>query len=198
MKKTALALILLMLAVFCFAAASADVEGYWVDLPDEVYADLNGFVNAYFTVPSGGQQIIISCSDSSAFRNMGIGYTSKGSFLSFQMTALGEYTVHFTAGDAFNKDIQIIVETPATAIHMEQDPMIVEVGQTVPFRYTTEGGSLHNPLRSYNSEALSFDLWADPMTLTGQQTGMYTVNLSQGLGSFEVYVVDHCENVQIS
>ncbi|MBQ6175355.1 MAG: hypothetical protein IJK28_12120, partial [Clostridia bacterium] len=159
---------------------------------------LNAFISAPYSVPSGGAPISISCSDPSAYRSMGTGYTSAGPFFSFQMTAVGEYTLTFASESGFSKDVRVIVETPATAVHLEQDPMIVEVGQTVPFRYTTEGGSLHNPLRSYNSTAMSFDLWADPMTLTGLQTGCYSVNLSQGLGSFQVYVVDHCEDVQIS
>ena len=198
MKKIALALMLLMLAVFCSAAALADTEGYWVDLPDEIYVDLNAFISAPYSVPSGGAPISISCSDPSAYRSMGTGYTSAGPFFSFQMTAVGEYTLTFASESGFSRDVRVIVETPATAVHLEQDPLIVELGQTVPFRYTTEGGSLHNPLRNYNSDALSFDLWADPMTLTGLQAGSYSVGLSHGLGSFTVYVVDHCENVQIS
>ena len=198
MRKIITILALLMITVLCAAVASADSEGYRVDLPDEIYADQNGYISAPYGIPSGGKPIRISCSDPSAFRSQGTGHTSTGPFFYFQMTAIGEYTLHFTSESGFSKDVRVIVEKPATAVHLEQDTIYMEVGQTVPFRYTTEGGSLHNPLQKYNTGALSFDLWADPMTLTGLKTGRYTVELSRGLGSFQVYVTDPCENVQIS
>ncbi len=197
MKRT-LILALAILTVFCCASlASAQTDGYWVDLQDEISVALNENIRAYFGRPEGSGWISIVCSDPAAFQDLGVGYTDQRPYRFFFMKALGQYTLQFTDGNGFSKTVLVRVETPATAIHPEQDTVVVQVGQTVPVRYTMEGGTYYDPFPNYTSSALFFDPAGETPTVTGLRTGFYQVTARDRLASFGVFVVDACEGVKL-
>lgn len=199
MKRAFLFLLALLACFCCIALASAESDGYWVDLPDEITVGLNENIRAFFGYPSGGQWVQVSCGDPDAMQDMGVGNVGGGQYRSFRMTVLGQYTVRFSSKDgSFVKEVNVTVENAATAIHFERDPIIVEVGQTVPVRYTLEGGTLYNPFRDYNHSAISIDLSGETPTITGLEADYTGITLNNGLGSLTVYVVDPCEEVRLS
>lgn len=172
MKRMILLAFVLLAAFCCVSLASAEDGEYWVDLPDQFTIEVGGYFSAYYGCPTGGPSITVSCSDPEAFQSLGTGSSTRGPYFYGQMLKLGQYTLSYASASGFLKEVQVSVEPVATAIHMEQDLFIVEVGQTVPVRYTLEGGVLRNPFRNYNSNALSFDLQGgESTTLTGLKTG---------------------------
>ena len=201
MKKTLLivlaAMTLLILHAVCLTA-SADDGGYRLDLPDEISVGLYESLRAPYSIPEGGTIMGVSCSEPGVLSSVGTGYVGTGPFLGFSMTALGQYTLHFYSGSEFARDVIVHVEEAATAVRLDRETFVVEVGKTESFRYTLEGGILFNPFLNYDHDALSFDLEADPSTVTCTRVGNYTVHLNNGLGTFQILVVDTCEGVRLS
>lgn len=198
MKRKLLLLLVLLAAVLSAAAvASAETDGYWVDLPDEISVSRYEFIQAFYGCPAGGS-ISISCSNPEALQDLGTGYVQRGAYRYFRMTALGQYTLQFT-GDGFSKDVLVNVENAPTALRLEQDTITVEVGQTVPIQYTTEGGAFYNPIGTYNTNALSVEKTGDACcAVTGLKIGRYAVKFANNLATLTVFVVDPCEGVQLS
>ena len=201
MKKTLLivlaAMTLLILHAVCLTA-SADDGGYRLDLPDEISVGLYESIRVPYSIPEGGTIMGVSCSEPGVLSSVGTGYVGTGPFLGFSMTALGQYTLHFYSGSEFARDVIVHVEEAATAVRLDRETFVVEVGKTESFRYTLEGGILFNPFLNYDHDALSFDLEADPPTVTCTRVGNYTVHLNNGLGTFQILVVDTCEGVRLS
>ena len=196
MKRKLLIAVMLLSAFCCAALAHAESGDWWVEIEDEITIELNGYARAFYGCPQGGA-VSVSCSDPRAFQNLGTGYGAKGPFLYFRMLSLGEYTLQFTGDEGVIKEAAVTVVQPATAIHFEQDPLVVEVGQTVPVRYTLEGGALRDPFRQYDFSAMSFDLSGEAPSVTGLKQGRYPVTLANNLGTLTVIVVDPCEGVRL-
>ena len=196
MKRKLFLVLVILAAVCCAAAASAETDGYWVDLQDEISVALNEFVPAKYGCPASGGKMSLSCSDPSAIQVQQV-QSATGAYYAFWMKALGQYTLHFTGESGFSKDVLASVENAPTAIRLDQDVIVLEVGESAPLRYTMEGGTFYNPILSYNSNFISVDKTGDTCTVTGFKKGCAVISFKNELAACNVFVVDPCEGVKL-
>ena len=212
MKKALIIFILVLSAMICCGAqAFAEDDGYWVDMPEQATVGLNESITIEFLTPPSasilnGKAPQLTCNNPDAltitYRTI-TKHTSDTSYWSFcfRMTEKGVFTLTFSVPDTYSYDVCVTVTDCAVSAHAGSDAYVLQIGETVPTNIELVGGiRYHSPVVTINnSELVSFS--EDFKTFTALRPGHASASIrcgNEGIGAFDILVVDESNNVQLS